>query len=219
MTPQLHYFPLRGRGDVIRIALSYAKVEWEEVAVNRDEMKANRDLYPFGQCPRYVDGDMDLVQSNTILRYIATKHGLMGNSEKDHWAVDMVLEGVESLRSKYLVLIYQNQLAEDAKATYFTTHLDKTTSEVKNGGAHAVFFSKLLSKSSTGWIAGTAGPSMADLAVYDILDLHLRIFKDEMARDYPDLVAFHDKVAGLPGVKDFLASDKLFEKVNANGLG
>ena len=59
---------------------------------------------------RFVDGEVDVCQSNAILRYIGRKWHLMGASEKQACMADVAMEGVESLRSKYLVLIYQNNL-------------------------------------------------------------------------------------------------------------
>lgn len=63
-------------------------------------------------CCRYVDDEVDMVQSNAILRHIGRKYGMMGSNEKEHCLIDMALEGVESLRAKYLGLIYQALMSE-----------------------------------------------------------------------------------------------------------
>lgn len=59
-----------------------------------------------------------MVQSNAILRHIARKHGLNGSNEKEHCLIDVAIEGVESIRSKYVGLIYMTgvsaQLMTDA---------------------------------------------------------------------------------------------------------
>lgn len=44
-TSELHYFPIRGRGEPIRLALSVAKVPFADVPVDRDEMKNNCDAF------------------------------------------------------------------------------------------------------------------------------------------------------------------------------
>lgn len=51
-TPVIHYFPLRGRAEVMRLALKLVGVEYQEVMVDRAEMKSDLSIYPFGQCPR-----------------------------------------------------------------------------------------------------------------------------------------------------------------------
>jgi glutathione S-transferase len=68
MTVTLHYFPLRGRGEVIRLALELRGVQYAEQAPDYAAMKQDQDAFPFGQCPRLVDGDINCVQSNAILR-------------------------------------------------------------------------------------------------------------------------------------------------------
>jgi hypothetical protein len=50
--PVLEYFAVRGRGEVIRLALAYKGIELEEKAVDYQAMKTDLAAYPFGQCPR-----------------------------------------------------------------------------------------------------------------------------------------------------------------------
>lgn len=54
---QLFYPPVRGRGEVIRLALHHTGVEYEELSVDRAQMKTNLDAFPFGQVPR-SEGDV-----------------------------------------------------------------------------------------------------------------------------------------------------------------
>jgi hypothetical protein len=60
--------------------------------------------------PRFVDDEVDMTQSNAILRHIGRKHGLMGSTEKEHSMIDVAMEGVESIRAKYVNLIYVTQV-------------------------------------------------------------------------------------------------------------
>lgn len=53
---QLFYPPVRGRGEVIRLALHHLGVEYEELAVDRAQMKTDLDAFPFGQVPRWGEG-------------------------------------------------------------------------------------------------------------------------------------------------------------------
>ena len=61
--------------------------------------------------------------------------------------------------------------------------------------------------------------SIADLAVWNMVDTHLRIFQNDIEEAYPRLVAFHTKIAALPGIKSYLQSDARYDKVSGNGLG
>jgi hypothetical protein len=53
-----------------------------------------------------VAEDIEMTQSNSILRHLGRKYDLMGSTEKDHCVVDMIIDGVESLRDKYTTFIY-----------------------------------------------------------------------------------------------------------------
>eukprot|EP00198_Chlamydomonas_reinhardtii_P011790 XP_001701127.1 flagellar associated protein [Chlamydomonas reinhardtii] len=216
--PVIHYFPIRGRAKVLRLAIVAGGDDFDVVDVNYQEQKSDREKYPFGQCPRLVDGDLNIVQSNTIARYLARKYKLQGKDETEMVAVDEIMEGVESLRVKYVNLIYNDKLEEAAKDLYWKTYFDKTTSEGRNGGAHMVYLANFLAKNGGKHTVG-AGLTIADLCLWEILDLHLRIFEDAIKKEYPELVVFHDHIASQPGIKEYLASPKRLAAPNANTLG
>lgn len=58
--PTLHYFPVRGRGEMLRLAYAYKGIALEEVSVDFNAMKTDLALYPFGQSPRYACGTVNL---------------------------------------------------------------------------------------------------------------------------------------------------------------
>lgn len=216
----LHYFPVRGRGEVFKLECAVAGLEYELRDVDYQAMKTDRKAYPFGQCPRLVDGDVDICQSNAIIRHVARKAGLYGKDNTEAALVDMVIDAVESLRTQYYGLVYVNELAPEAKATYWATHGALDSTEARNKGSHLAYMEGLLARNGGGgaYVIGTA-LSAADLCLWDIIDLHLRIFGDELRASYPLLVSHHTRVAALPGIKEYLASPARVEKVNGNGLG
>ncbi|MEW5298267.1 MAG: hypothetical protein WDW38_001000 [Sanguina aurantia] len=184
-------------------------------------MKTNLDLYPFAQAPRFVDGEVDMCQSNAILRFIGNKYNMGANGLAEGALMDMMLDGVEGMRGKYIALIYQDKL--EGKDAYFQTHICSTTATngLKNGGAHVIYLEKLLSRneSTSGWALSAVDPSIVDAALFDITDLHLRIFGEQLAAAAPGLVAHHAKFAEVAGVKKYLASSRRLPAVNNNGLG
>ena len=52
MSPTLHYFNLRGRAEVMKLALEYSGVAYDVAPVDFAAMKSDREHYPFAQCPR-----------------------------------------------------------------------------------------------------------------------------------------------------------------------
>lgn len=182
-------------------------------------MKTNRDLYPCGQCPRFADEDVDIVQSNTIVRHLARKHDLYGSSLADKAHVDAIIDTVESIKGKYLALIYQDELSDAAKAKYWHAHCDPTTTCERNGGAHFVYIAGMMEKfGKSGFMVGT-GLTVADIMVFDIVDMHVRIWGTQFTDQFPQLNELHAKVAAVPGVAAYLSSGRRIEKQNGNGLG
>jgi glutathione S-transferase len=53
---------------VIKLICSAKNISFEVVDVDFQNMKVDRAAYPFGQCPRMVDGDVDITQSNAMIR-------------------------------------------------------------------------------------------------------------------------------------------------------
>lgn len=89
--PVLTYFNTSGRADLLRLMLEVARVDYDYEALSvpfypsqgKDWFhykQENADALLFGQVPRYQDSKsgVDLVQSNAIARYLATRHGLRG---------------------------------------------------------------------------------------------------------------------------------------------
>ena len=162
--------------------------------------------------------------------------------------------------------------SEPAKHAAWETHCDPSTTGARNGGAHFAYLAQLAERcgGEGGWAAGSQ-LSIADILLFDIVDLFLRVYGEQVGADrrrafwlgwagpaeigiaagystpcsltnpahppaptdppappptllqfkaaYPGLVAIHELVAGVPGVKAYLEGPLRLEKVNNNGLG
>eukprot|EP00878_Enallax_costatus_P036342 GHUV01040802.1.p1 GENE.GHUV01040802.1~~GHUV01040802.1.p1 ORF type:complete len:138 (+),score=47.84 GHUV01040802.1:177-590(+) len=134
--------------------------------------------------------------------------------------VDMLMDGVESIRCEYVGLIYHDQLSDEAKSAYWQQHGSKEGANARNKGAHLDYLEQLLARNGGGnGCAVGGGLTAADVCVWEIVDLHLRIFKEQMESHHPLLVAHHKRIAELPGIREYLASPARLEKVNNNNLG
>lgn len=71
--------------------------------------------------------------------------------------------------------------SDNAKAAYWQQHGAKESSTGRNKGAHLDYLEKLLSRNSggSGYVVGDS-LTAADLCVWEIVDLHLRIFKEQL---------------------------------------
>lgn len=193
-------------------------MDFVDAVVDREAMKTDRSIYPFGQCPRYADAEVDLCQSNAIVRHLGRKHGLTGASLAEQAAVDELIEAVEAIKGKYLALIYQDGLSDEAKAKYWTAHCDASTVAARNGGAHFTFVSDFVAR-GPGVFAVGGTLTVADVMLFDIIDMHLRIFPEDFPAAFPTMAALHAAVAAVPGVAAYLASGRRAEQQNGVALG
>ncbi|CAH3180261.1 unnamed protein product [Porites evermanni] len=115
---KLYYFPVRGRGEIDRWAFSAAKIEFEDIRLNRDEWLKEKETGrpPLGQMPFLVtpEGKI-LAQSGAIMKYICKKSGLSPSDSFDEAVADMIHDGVNDLRSLLLKAHFEKD--EAAKET------------------------------------------------------------------------------------------------------
>jgi len=197
-------------------------VAFEEQTLNFEEdyanMKKDLERFPCAQCPRYIDGDVDMVQSNAIMRYIGRKYGLYGSTLKQKAAVDMVIDTVEAIKLKYLNLIYVDRVSDEGKDSCWKSHLDPSTVSERNSGAHMAYIRGLMKKYGSGGFVAGGSFTIADVLVFDIFEAFERVYGEKLRLTYPELRAHYEKIAGWPRIEEYLATGHNLPQ-NANGLG
>ncbi|XP_078337009.1 glutathione S-transferase P 1-like [Crassostrea virginica] len=201
---QLAYFQVRGRGEAIRTLLVDNGVEYEEADVGPWEnwVKNWKPKAAFGQCPLFTDGDVQLVQSNAILRYLARKFDLYGANNVEASRADMINDGVEDLRVAYTKMIYQNY---EAGKDPFIADLPGKLQCFEN-----------LMKGNSEYILGSK-ICFADYNMFDLLD-NLVTLSPPCLDAFPSLKAYHGRVMNRPGVQKRRSTEH-FKGLKINGNG
>uniref|UniRef100_A0A4W4FVV9 glutathione transferase n=1 Tax=Electrophorus electricus TaxID=8005 RepID=A0A4W4FVV9_ELEEL len=112
----LAYWDIRGLAQPIRLLLEYTGTQYEEKfyscgeAPNYDkncwfEEKAKLKM-DFPNLPYLEDGDRKIVQSNAIMRYIARKHNLCGETEDEKTRVDILENQAMDFRNGFVLVCY-----------------------------------------------------------------------------------------------------------------
>ncbi|XP_056409678.1 glutathione S-transferase P 1-like [Hyla sarda] len=201
------YFNVRGRCEAMRMLMADQGSEWKEEIVTSDIWQKGdlkRDAV-FGQLPGFKDGDLTIYQSNAILRHLARNHCLYGKNPREATLIDMVNDGVEDLRLKYIRMIYQNY--ENGKADY-----------IKTLPTEFGYFEHLLASNNEGkgFIVGDQ-ISFADYNLVDILRNHIVLAPDCLS-GFPLLDAYVKRVSSRPKIEVFLNSDAHKNRpINGNG--
>eukprot|EP01024_Parvocaulis_polyphysoides_P028037 TRINITY_DN25346_c0_g2_i6.p2 TRINITY_DN25346_c0_g2~~TRINITY_DN25346_c0_g2_i6.p2 ORF type:complete len:119 (+),score=22.11 TRINITY_DN25346_c0_g2_i6:102-458(+) len=118
------------------------------------------------------------------------------------------------------MLVYIDRLSDEAKEKYIETHINPSSQEGRNGGGHFFYLKQLLLQNNDGkgFVVGDS-LSVADIQLFDIVDLHVRIFGDLIKQTYPELLAHFDRVAAIPEIKSYLDGPLRLEQANNYNLG
>jgi glutathione S-transferase len=193
--PRLHYFRLKGRGELIRLIYAYGKKPLEEVSVSGKEFAKIKYSYPFQQLPIFELNGKTYAQSLAIARYAASQVGLYPNNDPvEGLEIDMLVDGVMDIANPVLNVMFNEPNAE-IKAQ-------------KVQRLNEVIFPRMLSGLNT----RAEGPffrgpkcSMADLALFDLaensLALEAKLFPIEYSK-YPKLLNIMKEVRKQPGITE-----------------
>lgn len=95
---KLTYFDFDGgRGEPIRIAFHAAGIEFEDHRITFDDFAATRDNTRFRCSPTLMIDDIEVTQSNAMLRYVGKLAGLYPEDSLQSLYCDETMEAVEDI--------------------------------------------------------------------------------------------------------------------------
>uniref|UniRef100_A0A8C2RKL8 glutathione transferase n=1 Tax=Capra hircus TaxID=9925 RepID=A0A8C2RKL8_CAPHI len=182
MTIILGYWDIRGYTDSNYEEKKYTMGD----APDYDRSQCDQAL--FFQLPYLIDGTHKLTQSNAILRHIARKYNMCGETEEEKIRVDLLENQVMDVR-----LICYSPDFEKLKPGY-----------LKEVPGRMKLFSVFLGKRC--WFAGNK-LTYVDFLAYDILDLQ-RIFEPRCLDEFPNLKDFLTRFEGLKKISGYMKSSR-----------
>jgi glutathione S-transferase len=197
---KLYHFPLSGHAHRARLFLSLigAAVEIEDVDLGAgahkqaDFLALNR----FGQVPVLVDGDAVIADSNAILVYVAKTFG------RSDWLPEGPATAAEVQR---WLSVAAGQIAYGPAAarliTVFGAGFDAAEVIARAHAVLAVIEAELAGRT---WIACTAQPTIADVALYSYIAAAPEGNVD--LSDYPQVRGWLARIEALPGFIPFPAT-------------
>jgi len=204
----LHYFPIRGRGEAIRLLLEVTGTPYREAFPKWPDHKPN---CVFGQLPELIDGDLALYQSMAIYRHVARRTNTFGKNIKEAAIIDMIIEGESEWRNEYTDVNYSEGAHKD-----YNNDIKDYISKCLPG--KLTIFEKILATNhgGHGWFVGNE-VSAADPIMYEILDIHHTL--SPTCLDGSTLLkAFRERFEALPKVADYI-KHKRAAKINGNDRG
>jgi len=225
---ELFYFDTEGKGEPIRLAAVVGNVALKDTRLKREEFGAMKESgkLAFGQVPALrVGGDGTLlVQSAAILKFVG-KQGSLYPTDDDVLAarIDALLDEENDLFAGLTVSRYPFRYGFDAVGLQGVN--DRGCPETAKVRAalnssvlpkHLTHLEAILAAGGTGWLAGTPGPTVADLLFAPRLCwmLHENDGVDPglLTACAPGLADLVRRVYALPPIKDhYAARGKAFD--------
>ncbi|GMR37814.1 hypothetical protein PMAYCL1PPCAC_08009, partial [Pristionchus mayeri] len=192
-----------GLGEAIRTLLIDNGVEFENITIKDDEEWLKiKNKFAFGQVPMLKEGDLEIPQSGAIMRHLARKLNLAGDTEEEKVFADFFAEGLRDVHEKYAHMIYKDYGSKDS---FLANIYPKEWAKVE----------ALLKKHSNGekFVLGDK-LSYVDYLLFEELDIAL-ILSPSSLDAFPVLKAYHARFAKREGLQAHFASRDYF--VNYNG--
>lgn len=209
--PTLFYFAARGRAELIRLVLAEAGVDWQEHPIGRGtppqdgrptdftDLKATA-LLPFGAVPVWEEADgFVLAQSAAIANHLARAHGLHGKTEREAARVEQVLGAFDDVRQ---------ELRKVATVTPESRAAQRAALAEEFLPRWFGYFDRLLRSNRGGAVLVGESLTVADLALWYLLELCRDNGFGAAVAAYPALVAFEARVGQRPRLAAYLASPR-----------
>jgi glutathione S-transferase len=196
-TPLLTYFDVRGRAEVVRLILEETATPYRERRIQVADWPTLKPTLPFGQLPTFEDGDLYIVQSHAIYRYLARKHNLYGSGERQHIRCDIVEEAFVDAQSIVGTFFWSPEFAnkrDEFEATTLPDVLGK--------------LQRLLEQNESGnayWVGNQL--TLADFVAWHLLD-YVRPFSLRTLDRFEKLSSFKKRFEARPRIAAYLKSER-----------
>ncbi|XP_055953150.1 glutathione S-transferase class-mu 26 kDa isozyme 51-like [Argiope bruennichi] len=194
--PILGYWGIPGLAEPIRFLLHFKNVNFEDKRYSfdaRSEWEKNKYSLnlDFPNLPYYIEGNVRLTQSNTILRYLAGKYGLDGNTEEEKLRVSLAEQQISDFRGSLIQLSYSENF-EKLKPGF-----------VANVPAQLKLIADFLGDRK--YLAGSS-VTYADFMTYNAIHFYRYLIPNILA-DYPTLKEYQGRIQNLPELQSYLKSE------------
>lgn len=190
-TPTLHYFPLNGRGDYVKILFEDAGAPYTFTSHGLGAHKA-LTILPFGQLPVLEEANGTvLAQTGTIVRHVAKRLNQYPSNPCDAARAESVTEQCYDVIGKYFGHLFGNNPTADDLKTFLTTNYG--------------YFEAILAKSESKGEYVNKLFSFADLQLFHCIAIASTILPPTSGSL---LAAHHARIGARPNVAAYLASSR-----------
>ena len=220
---ELGYWAIRGLGQPIRFLLAHAEVAFSEVrfGINQDgsageshDWATHKDTLsvPFPNLPYLIDSsgpaEVQLTQSNAVMRYLARRFGYYGDTASDQICIDVLQDEAYDLRNSIVKAVYTLGAEYEAAFDEFTStavprYLDGFESYLSNRGIHTHFVGTRI--------------SLVDFILYELIwQVSIMVPGSVTDTHRPSLRKFIEEFGKIPQIAAYMArSDYIDRPINS----
>ena len=222
---ELGYWAIRGLGQPIRFLLAHAEVAFSEVrlGINQDgsiiadeshDWATHKDTLsvPFPNLPYLIDSsgpaEVQLTQSNAVMRYLARRFGYYGDTASDHIWIDVLQDEAYDLRNSIVKAVYTLGAEYEAAFDEFTStavprYLDGFEDYLSNRGIHTHFVGTRI--------------SLVDFILYELIwQVSIMVLGSVTDTHHSSLQRFIAGFAKIPQIAAYMArSDYIDRPINS----
>ncbi|PVD21600.1 hypothetical protein C0Q70_17399 [Pomacea canaliculata] len=197
---RLFYFDFPGRGELVRLVLAVAGVEFDDVRFSGADWAARyKPEAPFGQVPYVEYKGKKYGQSVAIATFFAQENGLYGDNNLQALRIDEVVGLVQDFIRVFIRAFVQK---DPAKKEELWAALVKDDAPRFFG-----FFQKLLQENGSGYFVGDK-LSLADLTVYDIVKQTRDTFNYDASTSFPEIKTLVENIESNENIKTYINGNK-----------
>ena len=197
--PKITYFPIRGRGEIPRMLLEVAGVEYEDVRLSFEEFQGRKPSLPFGQLPLYEDEEVgEIPQSAAIARHLARKFNFYGKNESEKTLVDVVVDG--------WLDVHVNTFAKYLFSPEYNSKKGEIKEALKNWLG---MMQKLLQKNNggNGYFVGDS-LTLADFYAFNFLNNYVKAAASDVLDTLPVLKNYLSRLLAHPKLDAYIKSGR-----------
>uniref|UniRef100_A0AC34RRM9 Glutathione S-transferase n=1 Tax=Panagrolaimus sp. JU765 TaxID=591449 RepID=A0AC34RRM9_9BILA len=203
---ELLYFDISGRAGAIRLFLDYHQIPFTDTRIPRDQWPEIKKQMKFGQIPvlKILDKNLELPQSVAILRYLATKHGGLGENPEENALIDAFADQIQDtiIPVRPWIWTFTRNDPEEKKLEKFNEVALPTFRD-----SFVPFFSKQLQENGTGFLVGKK-LTWVDFFLADFVDRIEKMFPEDQKKLMQPLLGHRDKILSLPNLEKRLEERK-----------
>uniref|UniRef100_A0A672UXA4 Glutathione S-transferase n=1 Tax=Strigops habroptila TaxID=2489341 RepID=A0A672UXA4_STRHB len=234
----LGYWDIRGLAHAIRLLLEYTETPYEDKLYSCGEApdydksqwinEKEKLGLDFPNLPYFIDGNVKLTQSNAILRYIARKHNMCGETEEEMLRLDMLENHIMDFRMS-LVMVCYNPDFEKLKPGYLEQLPGKLKLFSNFLGDRKWFVGEKVPLGPRRVAMGAGGGGLSslcphcpqltfvDFLMFDVLDQN-RIFEPKCLEPFKNLKDFMDRFGALEKVAAYMKSSRFLKMAINNKM-